>query len=261
MQYINELHQRITEVLMPDQPGWLTDFNYRDLAIINTNDHYATKIEKIEAKERLFEPSIAHYMYQLYLKNELDDLTRLGIQLHELTQIRRSTCEVAISNFTVQPIDLDEWIVNDEIIKIHGLSTTLIDVEQHDILYRNTIDDKAKELNRTTSTRKITFHGRNNLYKAIRDEYYYYLEDIKEYRQLYNNLKYICQNYTFHIGTLEDLFYQRRMINECQSTMEHLLRPGGWIDTFKNIDKRLDDLLENTDWGNITEISFYNSEN
>lgn len=261
MQYINELHQRITEVLMPDQPNWLTDFNYRDLAIINTNDHYATKIEKTEAKQRLFEPSIDYYMYQLDLKNELDDLTRLGIQLHELTQIRRSTYEVAVANFTVQPINLDEWIVNDEKIKIHGLSTTLIDVEQQNLIYRDTLEDKAKELNRITRKRKITFYGRNNLYETIRKRYYGYSCDIEEYHQLYHNLKYICLNYTFHIGTLEDLFYQRRMIDECQSTMRNLLRPGNRIDTFENINRRLDELLENTDWDNVTEISFDYSEN
>ena len=33
MDYVNELHQRITEVLMPDQPNWLTDFDYHQMVI------------------------------------------------------------------------------------------------------------------------------------------------------------------------------------------------------------------------------------
>lgn len=252
MEYVNELHRRITEVVMPDKPNWLTDFGYKELMIINSN--YATKGEKRDAVRQLFFPPVDYYYRKLIAKDGRDAVIPLREQLDELHEVRHTAYTDAVILFQLEPLKLDEKTINDKQILIRGNGRVLIAAKQHDIITQSTLIKKEQSLSRLAKLFNVKLPNRNRLGRLIYNEYVDYDITITEYREVYNNLKEKCENYVFHKGTTFDPYFRQELIEAGEARLMHLLYKGKAIVQIETLNDQLDDLLENTDWKQINEI-------
>lgn len=252
MNYVNELHRRITEVVMPDKPNWLTDFGYKELMIINSD--YATKGEKSDAVRQLFFPPVDYYYRKLIAKEGKDAVIPLREQLDELHEARHTAYTDAVITFQIEPLELDERTINDKEIVIRGNGLVLIAAKQHDIITQSTLIKKEQSLNRLTKLFNVTFHGKYRLDRLIYDEYVDYDVVITEYREVYAKLKEKCENYVFHKCTTADPYFRQELIEGGEAWLMHLLYKGKAIMQIETLNNQLDDLLENTDWKQVDKI-------
>lgn len=158
------------------------------------------------------------------------------------------------------PVDLDKRIITDDKIKIQKGATVYIEAKQLDVIYQDNIKNRMKKLNKIARTLEIPFHGRNKLYKIIRELYPQYMNDITSYRNTYNKLKKACENYTFHHNTANDPYFLNKLLKDGEFVLNDMLHQDNPIPRWEKLDYQLEILLsqiKSYKKDHIKEISLY----
>lgn len=244
------LRQEIANLL--NDENWLSNFDY--LQLMTLTSQYAPESEKEHARNRIFDGSIKRHTALLKELGRLDGMENIEKQVKELETERHQSLEKALETFQPEPLELDERIINDYKINIRSGSSILVGVSQVKKISKEDMMEKAKQVAKLAKEHDVKLRGRNKLYKKIREDYGRYETAVLEYQRVYNELKEKCENKTFYLGYSADYYYNQEILKNGQFKLQRMLYGTEPISQFHNKAKKLDSLLNRTDWGHMITL-------